>query len=67
MCRYFIISEISRTASAVEVDSVEATVTISATFQIINVKILVKLSTKNNIKVLQHLKQRFRRALSRNK
>ena len=67
MSRYFIISEISRTASAVEVDSVEATATISATFQIINVKILVNLSTKNNIKVLQHLKQRFRRALCRNK
>ena len=60
------ISEISRTAAMVEDNPAEATATAGAIFQINNAKLYVPL-VNDNIKFLEHLKQRFRRTVSWNK
>ena len=73
LSRYCIISKLSRTPAAPAnppVPSIEATETTRATFQINNAKLYVPavtLSTNDNIKFLENIKQGFKRTISWNK
>ena len=65
-----IIFEISRTIAVVGDNPAEAALTTGTTFQISNSKLYVPavtLSTNNNIKFFEHLKQGFTRTVSWNK
>ena len=65
-----IISEISGRTAVTGDNSVEAILTTGTTFQIKNAKLYVSVVTfyiNDNIKLLEQLKQGFRRTISRNK